>query len=315
MYRTGLLILCLALFACNNKKKKDKEEGTGFSYEKFSERFKPVNPPYALSDTGLQNNKDTTGIRSEAFARFLSDSLKNRIFGRSSKVRYISLSRLKPDGNTSFYFVKAVSGQKKAALLYVFDEGQFSTVFPFLVPDANPATSQVSSLDKSFVITQNVVLKQPAAEGKDVYEYDAASKRFSLILTDPINKYTADVINPIDTLSRKHKFAGDYGRDKKHLVSIRDGRYPNQLTVFIHIDKNDGGCTGELKGDLLFTSPTTAIYRRSGDPCVMTFRFSSSSVTVHEDQGCGSHRGLDCSFDGNYTKRKESKPPKKKNSK
>jgi hypothetical protein len=145
------------------------------------------------------------------------------------------------------------------------------------------------------------------AEGKEVYEYDAASKQFSLILTDPINKLSADVINPIDSFSRKHKFAGDYGKDKKNFVSIRDGRNSNGLLLFIHLDKNEGNCTGELKGDILLTSPTTAIYRQGGDPCVMTLHFTSSSVTIKEDEGCGSHRGLDCSFDGTFARKKEVK--------
>jgi hypothetical protein len=163
-------------------------------------------------------------------------------------------------------------------------------------------------------VTRLISQRQTAAEGKDVYEYDAATKQFSLILTDPLNKKAGDVINPIDTLPRKHKFAGDYVRDKKNFISVRDGRYPNQLLVFVHVDKNQGECTGELKGDLLLTSATTAIYRQGGDPCVMSFRFSSSSVTISEDEGCGSHRGLDCSFNGSFTKKKAAKPKSTKKS-
>lgn len=123
------------------------------------------------------------------------------------------------------------------------------------------------------------------------------------------------MINPIDTFPRKHKFSGDYGKDKKNIVSIRDGRYPNQLMVFVHLDKDDGACTGELKGTLLLTSSTAGIYREGGDPCMMSFRFSGNSVVIKEDQGCGAHRGLDCSFDGTYARKKEAKPkPPKKGS-
>ena len=118
----------------------------------------------------------------------------------------------------------------------------------------------------------------------------------------------ADVINPIDTFPRKLKLAGDYGKDKKNFISIRDGRTANQLLVFMHLDKNKSSCTGELKGDILLTSPTTAIYRQGGDPCVMTLRFTSSSVTVKEDEGCASHRGQDCVFDGTFLRKKDAKP-------
>ena len=183
------------------------------------------------------------------------------------------------------------------------------------MPDSDPGTFQSSAVDRAFSVTKLVSQRQPAAEGKDVFEYDANQKQFTLILTDPLNKKAGEVINPIDTLPRSHKFAGDYIRDKKNFISIRDGRYPNQLLVFIHIDKNEGGCTGELKGDLVMTSPTTAVYRQSGDPCVMSFRFSASALSIHEEEGCGSHRGLDCSFDGSYSKRKAAKPKSSKKSK
>ena len=78
--------------------------------------------------------------------------------------------------------------------------------------------------------------------------------------------------------------------------------------VFIHLDKNEGECTGELKGDILLTSTTAAIYRQGGDACVLSFRFSSSSVTIKEEEGCGGHRGLNCTFDGTYPRKKEAKP-------
>ena len=304
MVRAGLFLFFMAFVACNSKKKKDKE--AEFDYEQFSENFAKVNT-YGISDTALARNKDTTTIRSTEFSRFLSDSLKSKIFGKTGKPKYIALAKTGVNEKTTFYFVKAQSGNKKTVLLYVFDNGNFSTVFPFLVPDNDAGTFQSSSVDRAFSVTKIVSQRQPAAEGKDVFEYDASTRQFSLILTDPLNKKAGEVINPIDTLPRKHKFAGDYLRDKKNFISVRDGRQPNQLLIFIHIDKSEGGCTGELKGDLLMTSSTTAVYRQGGDPCVMSFRFSSSALTVHEDEGCGSHRGLDCSFDGTFTKRKVSK--------
>jgi len=314
MVRTGLLLLFIALVACNNKKKKDNE--AEFDYQQFSGMF-AKSGTYGISDTGLLKNKDTTVIRSAEFSKFLSDSLKTKIFGKGSRPKYIALAQTRLNETTTFYFVKAQTGSKKAVLIYVFDNGKFSTAFPFLVPDSDPGTFQSSGVDRAFSVTKAISQRQPAAEGKDVFEYDVNSRQFSLILTDPLNKTAGEVVNPIDTLPRRHKFAGDYVRDKKNFISVRDGRYPNQLLVFFHIDKSEGGCTGELKGDLLMTSATTAVYRQSGDPCVMSFRFSSSALVVHEDEGCGSHRGLDCSFDGSYSKRKatKAKTSKKKGAK
>jgi hypothetical protein len=124
------------------------------------------------------------------------------------------------------------------------------------------------------------------------------------LLTNPLN-HTAEVINPIDTLPRKNKFSGDYVKDKRNFVSIRDGRSSKELLLFIHIEKGD--CTGEIKGSLILTSSSTAVYRQSGDPCQLSLQFGSNSVSIKEDGGCGAHRGLDCSFDGTFKRKKEAK--------
>jgi hypothetical protein len=315
MFRTGFIacLVLLSLLSCKNKKSTTNEKG--FSYEKFSELFRPLSLPYELSDIDLANNKDTTVIRSADFANLISDSTNARLFGKGAKVKYIAIGRMKLSSESNFYLVKASGANKKAALLLAFSGNEYSTMLPFLVPDADPSTSQVSIIDKSFGITKNITQKKTGnltAEGKDVYGYDPSTREFSLVLTNPLNA-SEEIINPIDSFPRKHKFAGDYVKDKKNFISVRDGRYPNQLLVFMHLDQNDGTCTGELKGDILLTSPTSAIYRQGGDPCVLTLHFSSSSVTIKEDEGCGSHRGLDCTFDGTFNRKKEKKqkPAKK----
>jgi len=73
-----------------------------------------------------------------------------------------------------------------------------------------------------------------------------------------------------------------------------------------------------LKGEAMLKTPNTAEYREDGDPCVLKFIFSSASVTLKEEEGCGSRRGLNCSFDGSFARKKyvkplsNSKPAKKK---
>jgi hypothetical protein len=308
MFRIGIVIVCLFFVACKNKKGNGKDEG--FSYEGFSGQFQSVKPPYTLSDTGFLHNRDTATIQDPEFPGMIPDSIKTKLFGKTARVRYISMSSIKASNDRAYYIVKAISGSKKAALLIAFTKDHFGAVLPFLVPDADPSTSQVSSIDRSFSITKNISLKQAngnTAEGRDVYDFSADADRFSLILTNPINNGTAEVINPIDTFARKNKFSADYVKDKSNFVSVRDGRHPNQLTIFMHLDKKDEGCTGELKGDVLLTSPTAAIYRQGGDPCVLSFRFSNSSVTVKEDEGCGSHRGVNCVFDGTFNRKREAK--------
>lgn len=303
MYRIGIVLIGIVLFSCKGKKEKE-----GFSYEKFAELFPPVQTTYQISDADLLGNKDTTAIRSPEFAKFISDSVKQKLFGKAGKVKYIALARIKAPEKTNYYIVKAVSNNKRVALLLPFTNDQFDATFPLLVPDNDASTNQISSIDKSNAIIKTISQKKPGgdiAEGKDVYQYVPEAKQFTLLLTSPLNA-TAEIINPIDTLPRKNKFSGDYIQDKKNYVSIRDGRSSRELLVFIHIEK--GECSGEIKGSLLLTSSTSGVYRQGGDPCQLSFQFAGSTVSVKEDGGCGSRRGLDCSFDGSYKKKKEAKP-------
>jgi len=310
MIRTGVVLLVILLGSCRN----GKTDGNGFSYERFASLFPKEQTTYQLSDADLLSNRDTTVIRSPEFAKFISDSLKNKLFGKGSKVRYVAMARINAPKKTSYYIVKATSGGRKVALLMPFTNDQFDVAFPFLVPDDDVTTAQLSSIDKSNAIIKAVSQKKPAgdlAEGREVYQYVPEAKQFTLLLTNPLNN-AAEVINPIDTLARKHRFSADYLKDKKNYISIRDGRSPNELLFFIHIEK--GECSGEIKGTLLLSASNKAIYRQSGEPCQLSLQFSGNAITVKEGGGCGSRRGLDCSFDGTYNRKKEKSKTSKKRS-
>jgi hypothetical protein len=180
--------------------------------------------------------------------------------------------------------------------------------------DASPSTQQSASMDKGYSIFKTVTRKNPDgsfSEGKDVYGLGQDSKKFSLIMTDALDDKLTEIVNPIDTFSRKIKYAGDYGSGKLNLVSVRDGRKKDRFSFFIHFEKSSGACTGELKGEAIIKSPTVAEYREGGDPCVLRFTFSSSAVTLKEVEGCGSHRGLRCSFDGSFSRKRDPKTVKK----
>jgi hypothetical protein len=304
-----MLVFCLLLFACKGKDKKVSGE-TGFDYKSFAASFKKADLPFLLTDTGLLTNKDTAWIRSADFAAYVPDSLKKKVFG-TSKLKYAPLARLEVPKAETYFIVKASSGTKRAAFILSFDKsGQYAATLPFLVPDNDPATSQTSSIDKAYSISRNVTRKNKNdinAEGKDVYAYNNDAKQFTLIMTDLLDETSGELINPIDTLPKTHKYAGDYSSGKKNLISIRDSRNSNQVMAFVHLEKNEGTCIAELKGDLFFTSSTTAIYRQGGDPCVLQFVFANGTVSIKEEEGCGNHRGLDCKFEGSFSKKREQK--------
>ena len=313
-----LFTFCLVLFcfACSNDK--TTEEETGDTYEKFASAFKNASLPFQLSDTFLLKNKDTAALRGTHFSSFLADSTITKVFSKGARVKYIPLWKIELPEGGQYFIVKTEGARKRAAFILVFNkENQLQASFPFLIPDADATTNQVSSIDKAYSISKTVSRKRPndvMAEGKDVFAYDHETQNFVLVMTDPLDEKSLELLNPIDTLSKTHKLAGDYSIDKKNIVSVRDGRKPNLLTVFIHIEKGQD-CSGEVKGDATITSPTTAVYQQPGDPCILQLNFSGATVRLSEVEGCGSRRGLSCSFDGSYTRKKQSPTKSTKGSK
>lgn len=308
MLRLGFALLALWVLSCGNDKGSSKDENVPDSNDtNLTQRFKQVSPPYQLSDTALLGNKDTTTIRFSEFVNAL-DSAKTAVFG-NEKVKYTPLVSLKGSNGEIYFTIKASGRNKKAAYLVVYNKETFGSVLPFLVPDNDPNTSQLSTIDKYFGITKTIAKKDEEgviSDRKEVFAYNSNDNSFTLVLTDLFDDANVELINPIDTLRQTHKYAGDYYLDKKNLVSVRNGRNENMLNVFIHLSKNEGACSGELKGEVLL-SGNIASFRQSGNPCVVELKFSNKSVTLKEEGGCGSSRGIDCLFDGTYTKKKTDK--------
>ena len=311
-YLTYLLAAFYLLSACGNKKKPSLSGTDEVVISDFIESFELITPPFEVADTSLnRKEKDSLLIGNKIFTQFVPDSVLVKVFGKNAKPKIYMGKRVEIEKET-YLFVKAITAEKKASLVLCFDnENNFKAFLPLLVPDANPATTQISGLDKRFSFYKTISLKEPdgsIAEGKEVYIYNNEAAQFLLIMTDPIDDRVKEVINPIDTLAKKNKFSADYIKDKMNLVSIRDNNKPGRINFFIHIDRNDGQCTGELKGEARFTSANVAVYQQLGDVCSLQFNFSSSSVTLKELDACGAHRGVKCSFDGSYPRKKEVKP-------
>jgi len=282
----------------------------------FIEFFRPVQLSYQLADSILpKKEKDSLLISYKIFTQFVPDSVLSKIYGKVTKLKIYALGRaVEPEAGT-YLFVKTVTSDKKAVLILAFDKKhQFLAAMTALRLDASTATLQSVTMDRKYTITKTILRKNANGsmnEGKDVYVLNAAAKNFMLIMTDALEEKATELINPIDTISRKNKFSADYGSGKMNLVSIRDGRKNDRIHFFIHFEKNNGECTGELKGEAMFRSPNTAEYREPGDPCILKFIFSSGLVTLKEE-GCGSRRGVQCLFDGSFVRKKEAKPKKNK---
>ena len=316
------LIVAIYLFTgCGNKKKPSLSGTDEVGITDFIESFDLINPPYEVTDTALnKKEKDSLLIADKIFAQFVPDSVLAKVFGKNAKPKIYMGKRVMIE-KEMYLFTKAITADKKTLLVLCFDkENKFKAYLPLLVQDIDPATTQVSGLDRRLSFYKTISLKRPdgsGAEGKEVFIYNDEAGQFLLIMTDPLDDRVQEVINPIDTFARKNKLSADYIKDKMNLVSIRDDSKAGKINFFIHFDRNNGECTGELKGVANFTSANIAIYQQPGDACSIQFNFSSSSVSLKENQACGAHRGVKCSFDGSYPRKKEAKPktPAKRTSK
>lgn len=308
----GIILLLLGLMACGSNKDGSTTNTEPGEAQAWAGAFRDSTVPYILSDSALLANTDTVSVRDAEWTSFIPDSLLRQVFGTAKNIRYTPLARFTGKKKEVYYLAKASRSDRRAAFLVVANANDSLTaVLPFLVADNDKATRQVSTLAESFGIirtTQRIQPDDAVLEGKDVFAYSELGRTFDLVMTDPLDEELPELINPIDTLGRTYVHAGDYQRNKRNIVSVRDGRKQGLITVFIHMEQNEGTCSGEIKGDAEIIDAQTAIYRTPGDPCVLTLKFGKNNVTLQEQEGCGSRRGLECSFNGTFSKPKEAKP-------
>ncbi|MBK6992460.1 MAG: hypothetical protein IPH34_11795 [Chitinophagaceae bacterium] len=305
-------IICLT--GCKQKKKISLSGEETVAVNDFIDFFAPLDLPLQFTDTSLLKTKkenDSLLISLKNFNQFVPDSVLQEVYAKGAKPKIYVLGKISVPKAETYLFVKTITNDKKAVFVLGFDkEQQFIAGMPVLRPDLKSATEQSISMDRKYSITKKVVLKNTdgsLSEGRDVYVLNNEAKNFMLIMTDALDDKITELINPIDTLPRKNKYSADYSNGKMNLVAIRDGRKDGKISFFIHFEKNNGACTGELKGEASMKTPNTAVYQVDGDPCQLQFIFSSSAVTLKEIEGCGSRRGLNCAFDGSFAKKKVSK--------
>ena len=153
-----------------------------------------------------KKEKDSLLIADKIFAQFVPDSVLAKVFGKNAKPKIYMGKRVTIEKET-YLFTKAITADKKTLLVLCFDkENKFKAYLPLLVQDNDPATTQVSGLDRRFSFYKTISLKRPdgsSAEGKEVYIYNDEAGQFLLIMTDPLDDRVQEVINPIDTFAQE----------------------------------------------------------------------------------------------------------------
>jgi hypothetical protein len=323
-----LVALTLGLFACKNKKVSLAINDEKVNVSDFLEFFQPLKLPYGVTDTILRRKEpDAAVINYSLFTRLIPDTILLHVFGKTAHPHLYAIGKIRAPDAESYLFVKAVSGDRKALYILCFDKkNHFGAARPVLYSDeSNVRGSDVrggvsgrADMDSKYTLT--LLHQRKAAGGTIVYHKDAyvfnEDTGLLLILTESneTKNKVPPIYDPIDTLARKHKFSGDYyqssgnyAQDKRNVVAIRDGKDPSRFLFFIHFEKEEGTCNGELKGEAKFVSPGIARYRSYSDPCALEFSFGSAGVSIKETGGCGVHRDIKCFFEGYYERRKTTK--------
>lgn len=309
------MLLAWLLISCGDEKSSLSGDAP-VEAEDFVEAFPEIKLPKTIQDTALLRLGDTTAISKTVFTQFVPDSALRGVTGKLGKYQIRPVGKIQSE--EELYLLAKFVQQKTAVLgVFVFDNNsKFLGAKELVSSRSSDGYSHLVSINRepTFTIAREKISKDNQlvytrtgfAYNKDV--------GFMVVVNDSNEdmKRQDSILNPIDTFPRSFKYAGDYTKDKKNFISLRNGPRPNTYMFFVHFEKNKGECVGELKGEMVLRDDKTGQYTAAGDPCVINFQFSGSQIQMKEEGSCGNHRGIKCFFDDRYTKKKEPRQKQKK---
>ena len=310
-YLSNLLIL-LALIGCAETKT-DLSGNTPLKINDFNAAFKNIDLPIRINDTNLVAFTDTVEIGRKALAQFLPDSVVDAIAPKLLKNASI-FTVGKIEKETEYYLLLNNKDAKKQTVSVItFSKKNVFLGYQILTQfDLTQKGSQfygktlLINKEPTFLIEENKLdPEQGLTHEKKGWAY--TEQGFRLIYLDAnIKPAQKAIINPIDTLPTLNIYSGDYARDKKNFISLRDFGDANKYQFFLHFEKKEGSCVGELKGLLNFNK-NQATYSEKGDPCTIQFTITGNIIKIKEDGNCGNHRNMTCYFNDSYDKKRKPK--------
>ena len=313
-YLSNLLIL-LALIGCAETKT-DLSGNTPLKINDFNAAFKNIELPIRINDTNLVAFTDTIKIGRKALAQFLPDSVVDAIAPKLVKNSSI-FTVGKIEKETEYYLLLNNKDAKKQTVSVIaFSKKNVFLGYQILTQfDLTQKGSQfygktlLINKEPTFLIEENKLdPEQGLTNEKKGWAY--TEQGFRLIYLDAnIKPEQKAILNPIDTLPTLNSLSGDYARDKKNFISLRDFGNANKYQFFLHFEKKEGTCVGELKGLLNFNK-NQATYSEKGDPCTILFTITGNVIKIKEDGNCGNHRNMTCYFNDSYDKKRKTKSKK-----
>ena len=310
MRKIGIALAIIVLVSCKHKTT-DLNQDAAIKPNQFIAAFKPIESTFFATDTNINTLADTVAINHNLLSRFIPDSLVKRLTDGDKKTIFHPIGRISKPSETYILFL-TIKNKKPFVSTLVFDkENKFLASKDLFSPHTdNEGYKYNLSINREptfFIGREKVVNDKEVKFTKTGWAFNGTTFIPVVKESNERNEKLTPIINPIDTLLKEQLYSGTYVEDDRNYIALRDGRTKNEYHFFLHIDKNDGNCVGELKGTMQMTDSTHAIYNFAGDPCVIDFTFDRNIITIKEKGSCGNRRGMECLFDDAYTKKKETK--------
>jgi len=318
-----VLIVC-TLYSCEHKKA-NLSGSMPVKINDFIVAFPPINFPFNSSDSNINENADTTTISKSVISQFIPDTVLNSLVNSNNKFLVHPVGRIEKEKEIYLVF-NIVQKKQIQQVIAVFKKSNTFLAAKLLInntaylEDGYRHSVNINK-EPTFLISKERINAQTKQIQlfREAWVYNSAGI-FMVVLNDTNEdpKKIDEIINPIDTLPRKNKLSGEYGErnreSSRSFLSIRDGKAKNSYLFFIHFEKKDGACIGELKGIIQMKDEQHGVYSQGGDPCAIDFLIEGNSINVKEKGSCGNRRGMECLFDDTFTKKKEPKKDKHKTS-
>jgi hypothetical protein len=297
---------CLLAASCNNDDTNNLPKQV-IKPNKFILLFKPINSVLSIEDSSLVHVIDTLKILPKTAAQFINDSLVNTWLGGDKKATINPIGRI--EKTTETYLIIAVTKLKKTGVIaLVYDANNAFVAYKFLIDpwqDSKYKYSVSINKEPTFITKKEVIINAHEVKyTKTAWAYSAS--KFIVVLNES-NERSSDSLqiqNPIDTFPSFNDYSGLYSEDEQNFISVKDGFSKKNYLFFLHTDKNEGTCIGELKGEINLTDSGKGTYQFQGDPCVIDFTFTDNYLTFKEKGSCGNRRGMDCFFEGSFERKK-----------
>lgn len=311
-----VFVFSTMLAACGGKSKKMMSGEESVDIKDFISFFDEIKLPLTLSDSILKmKNNDSTLIGDTIIKQFFGDTIFHDLYGKK-KPKVYAYGRFRNEDQETYLLLKTSNGARAIYAVAFTPENKYSAGM-LLISDGK----KTNGVDKVVVdprFTFTLVDSYKDVDGSinefsQVYAYNNAGL-FMVILKDGLQRgEVLPILNPVDTLPATSKFSGNYLKDSRNFISIRDGKTANDFVFFINMDKGaTTDCQFELKGAAVFVTKDSAVYSSKSDPCKIGFKFGTSNIQITEITVCGNQRPADCSFNATYRKQKMPSEGKKK---